>query len=575
VYKLVAQPPDISQVRNFCILGDALFHDKGSCLVVSVLLDGELKLIPMRHPTKLNLQVQTILLAGLGAHPSISSLGEAIMVKSIETASAKTSSTTYNLVILCRPKDSEIAFKPTTSTDALSSTTLKVAFQEIVLPNSERSSYFFPDANQTPQPKLLDRSEFPSPQPASMELFADAAYKEAHISPESQEDVPSIAIAAKVSEPSIPLTMADIQETMSSVNAMSLMTETGLLSSSSPLMGLHLVGDIATPIPPQTTIPSSRTHENDILDLTGKFTQSKDASSLFLFSTPARRPPASMPTHQLGPRSAIKSIQCTTPMHTHISSATSPDNLSHVIVIRVEQSTCHDSVYKSSEIGDPLLKFRISATSLPPSVTSVDLASVVWNGSGNLQKLWVATGDATPDKSNLCITEISCFSMQDEDPTLRVESVQHCNLNPLLQDLGRERREGDFVIKTMSLSSSCSLEAEHEISLQLLLCRRHKHGTNTTTAPINLSRIEDVHVCLASASLPIESMERGASTTKAELQLGSESAPCPGSSTSDAAIVEKLDTILQFLRRLEQKVDTGISNLDNRLGAVEEAIRTV
>jgi hypothetical protein len=566
-----------------------LFHDE-ACVVVAVLLNGELKVIPMRNETKHNtMQVQTILLAGLGAHPSISGLGEAVMVESIETASASTTATTYNLGILCRPKNSEIVFKPTTPADEMLSTTANVSFlpyetiQEIALANSERSSCFFPDTKQIPRPKR----ESQTPQPASLEMFADAAFQEMNkvrdmsvvISPESQENAHGITTGTtKVSEPCILLP----HNTMSSVDAMPPMTETGLLGALSPPVGLNLmVGDIVTHIPPQVIITSSSrvTDENDILDLTGKFTQSKDVSSLALLrglatSIPGHRPPVSLFTSQLGPRSAIKSIQCITPIHIHNSSTLNPDNVAHVIVVRVVQSTFHDSVYQSSERGDRQLKFSISATALPPSVTSLAPASMRWTGTGTVPTLWVATGDATPNKSSLCITSISCRSMQDEDPTLRVESVQHCNLNTILQELRREQGDGDFVIKTMSLSSSCRFEKEQEMSLQLLLCRRQKRGTKTTSAPINLSRTDDAHLCLASASLRLEFVDRGACTTKAELHLGSESAHCHGS-LCDAAAMQKLDALLQFVQRLEQKLETGMSNLDRRLGKVEEAMGTL
>lgn len=103
----------VSCVKSLEFAGNNLL-EKGSKSLLIVLLTGELKLVPLpsleQFQDSLNshkIKVQTVLLSGVCAHPSLADLGEAVLLKALHIADTGQ----CNIAVLCRPKLDEIGFK--------------------------------------------------------------------------------------------------------------------------------------------------------------------------------------------------------------------------------------------------------------------------------------------------------------------------------------------------------------------------------------------------------------------------------------------------------------------------------
>ncbi|CAB9508811.1 expressed unknown protein [Seminavis robusta] len=589
-----------SYVKNICFLGDAL-RERGETLVVSVLLAGELKLIPMRQAERRkscsnNIHMQTILLAGVCAHPSISeSVGEALMVQCDGRC----------LAILCRPKDvSESDFFSSKAypaeTPRFLTTRRKVSFSPFF---SQAGNDFFSSKSSTGLPLGLEAEKKPEPA-AKPEQSTDTVDRDPRgdrvggisvVSPESSNGIPHATAATMddgipgESVPKETISMKTNPQDQSSTTMSPVMTDASMLSLTSPLVGLHLVGGTPSlaPIHDSTASPAVK-NDPDLLDLTGKFAsssndvsplstlildQSHDEESFEMLRsgmTPARTP---IPTNQLGPRSALKRIHCPATSQTKEDacwrSAPNPDTASHVIVVKVEQAAepgCSTSMPRDKQSANPL-KLSISTAPLPLAASRFDMASLKWGANNEgPSRLYVATSDGLDAKSKISVAEICCT--QNEDDALRVVSMTRCDIKPVLDKIKRERDGCNLFVKAISLSPGSGNE-NPAAELQLLLSKQPWAVEDCPAAntPINVSSVEDVQLCLASVSLPLGSSQEMNSATTVPVE--------PRSNPNDSVVLEKLNDVLHFLQRLEEKVDAGMSDLNRRMRAVEESLRTV
>ena len=580
--------PDVSKVKSIGFLGNSNCQRSKNSLVVTVLLAGELKLIPIplsmlfrtrgsveRHTL---LQVQTILLAGLCAHPSISGLGEPVIMQSSDQ---NDDNATFDLAIMCRPKLNEIGYKEAFSTSpfsGLASTQKAVLFspvehiQEIsATQECTKPAHFFPAGSKTPGRNVenKDGSEWETPRILTMPKIQI-------ISPES-EDVDTVAMKPRdnqhhqdSNENCKNLTAGELPF-LSPLDSLARSASTVL---GSPLVGLDLLSARSgTDVNNDSTIIITNTrNRGEAVDLTkwsptssnlnltplsdGLKGAQAEHSSTSQHKSNRLNTPANAGLRGFGPHSALKSIQCTTPAHAEkelTPNDISPDELSHIVVVHVEQEICD----KKDKRGGAQLKIGFLSVSLPHNIAKFDSASLKWEAETNRGKHLMVV---TTEIESLKLVKLS---LRDGDfDSTEFNSVASHDLGPLFSELGREKK-WSFKVKGVSINA-CQDPGNLDIRLLLYRQVKEKGDPSTMSSPINMSSTEATRVSLLATSLPLATVQP-LTNSRAEASGGG----------ANQGLAKKLDQIMNFMKSFEEKVDSRMDDLECRLGRLEESMRTV
>ena len=559
--------------------------------MVTVLLAGELKLIPIplsmlfrtrelanRH----TLQVQTILLAGLCAHPSISGLGEPVIMQSSDK---NDNSATCDLAILCRPKLNEIGYKDDFSSSSftgLMSTQKAVSFspvehiQEIsATRDSRKPAHFFAVGSKTPGRKVENasyRSEWETPRiltTPKIQIISPESEEENTLSakPQDQEHHQSNNERCKNQTAGEPPFLSPLDSLARSTS-----TVVG-----SPLVGLDLLSSRSgMAVNNDSTIIITNTSNRDEgvdlakwsptssnLNLTplsgGLISEISNAerSATSQVKSNMLSTPANAALRGFAPHSALKSIQCTTPApakaeHELTRDDINPDELSHIVVVRVGQEISDGK----GKQGEAQLKIEFSSVSLPRGIAKFDSASLQWEADTNSGKNLIV---ATTEVDSLKLLKLS---LRDGDiDSTECDTLSLHDLGPLFAELGREKK-WSFKVKGVSIHSSRAALKEDpgNLNVRFLLYRQveRKEDSSTMSSPINMSSTEATRVSLLASSLPLVTAQ-----------------PLTTSGGANQDLAKKLDQIMNFMKGFEAKVDLRMDDLECRLGRLEESMRTV
>lgn len=560
----------VNRVKTVGFLGTSSKITKLShTMAVTVLFAGELKLIPVplnlifcQSPTASvvhTIQVQTILLAGICAHPSISGLGETVMMQQkTTTANTNTTTNTCDLAILFRPKLKEIGAQSGKSiANILVPNHKSVSFSpaEHSIENSSdidrKAGRFFPHNKKTPQKNTSIQciSDWKTPTAQQFESTRAESKMQVMVSPEENA----------------------IHNKSSNTNSEILCSSGNDISS---LVGINFIDFKSTFLPVDTDSTFVISNSSDkTIDLTGKSwspstlnlnlsplssVKSTDACDENVFGASdsalekvdqALTTPTNLPI-RANPRSALKSIRCTTPLQGDEVDqfAYDSDHLSHVVIVHVEQDGLDSGIQ---------LKIGFSSIALPPALANFDSASLRWVDDKRGKSLIVAAVDAESCK----IAKL--LQIGDEQDSLEIETVSSPDLTSIISSLEHAKKMFCFKIKGMSLEPV--EDGNGQLEARLLLNRQLKISDRTSSmaSPINISLTESVRLCLASTILSFESAEsEDVDNANATLVAGSNA----------AAVVEKLDHIIGLLGTFDARMD----NLEKQiLCGVEESMRII
>ena len=635
---------DITPVKRLEFGGNDLLGKKSHVFLIT-LLAGELKLVPvptlMAFQESLNshtIKVQTTLLSGVCAHPSVANLGEAVLLETFQVPNTSS----CNIAVLCRPKIDEIGFKSTSPSDILGVSTRKiVSFSPVqhvseLTPKESNSNshngHFFGPGKDTPNliskieedwetPRMaqqqqrqdyLDNGQIVTPDSDHQQMFIDSATpKKSNVS--CMSTASSLVGLKLVGNDSMLTTNAlpedDILEEDIKESAQNLSIDT----NSTPLEGLDLVSSsrsllscsagtaIEETAPEGGCIDLTRRWSNNILrenselsalsplsglnlNLSPEGELSEKRDHMFLFSaTPRQSHSFSQTPMKLQKAQSLKKIQCTTPAREKkVPVAISNDQLSHVIVLKIERVKAQQM--GGNDDGNNIhFKVTYSSVPLPSDIASFKSASIKWLVPDNMDApatLAVATNDPTTNNSRLHTIMLSLSPNGD----CNVSEIVTQNMTAIFQGLDRSAtpdRKHIYGLRSFALTKNDGAltlgdENSNSFDLRMVISTSYKDDPD-----------KDMRSRIAPKTPINMSLTEDTYVTIASASLPMPSFPTGESKKVDAKAATsaddessehlnaKLDEVLSFLQRFESSVNARMDIMDKRLEAIEEAMRTV